>query len=147
MAPKDGRRLPAVKNLYEMLPSGAEGGKEFARLVDLLLFHDGRRSGKKISLFNDAAGDYHGLDSFSGDTFRKEGTTGYQYKFYPSPLSNAHRKAIVESLEQTAKSQEQLKLKKWVLVTPANLIESSSRKDGGDVTWFESLRTKLNLKF
>jgi hypothetical protein len=146
MAPKE-IRIPPVRTLYQMLPKGAEGGKEFARLMDLLLFHEGRRTGKKIRLFSDVAGDYHGLDSFSGDTFRKEGTTGYQYKFYPSPLSDTHRKSILESLERTAKSQAQLKLKKWVLVTPENLIESSRRKDGGDVTWFEGLRKKLNLKF
>lgn len=147
MARKVARRLPAVKTLYEMLPTGAEGGKEFARLVDLLLFHDGRRTNNKIGLFSDVAGDYHGMDSFAGDSFRKEGTTGYQYKFFPSPLSDQHRRAVVESLQRTASSQRKLKLKKWVLVTPQNLIESASRKDGGDVTWFESLREKLGLKF
>lgn len=147
MTRKVARRLPAVKTLYEMLPKGAESGKEFARLVDLLLFHEGRRRNKKIGLFSDVAGDYHGLDSFAGDTFRREGTTGYQYKFFASPLSDAHRAAIVESLDRTAKSQKKLKLKKWVLVTPENLIEAARRKDGGDVTWFEGLRKKLGLKF
>jgi len=81
------KRLPGVKTLYELLPKGAEGGSEFARIVDLLLFHEARRAGKKITIFSDVAGDYHGLDSFEGDVFRKEGTTGYQYKFYPSPLT------------------------------------------------------------
>ena len=71
-------RLPEVKTLYEILPKGTEGGKEFARIIDLLLFHDARKSGKKITIFNDVSGDYHGLDSFEGDVFRKEGTTGYQ---------------------------------------------------------------------
>jgi len=140
-------RLPSVRTLFEMLPKGAEGGKEFARIVDLLLFHESRRTNKKVSLFSDVAGDYHGLDSFAGDTFRKEGTTGYQYKFFPSPLSDAHRNQILKSLERTAKSQKQLKLKRWVLVTPQNLIESGRRSDGGDVTWFEGLRKTLGLKF
>ena len=58
------KRLPEVKSLYENLPRGAESGKEFGRIVDLLLFHEARRAGKNITLFNDAAGDYHGLDSF-----------------------------------------------------------------------------------
>ena len=147
MANKVARRLPGVKTLYDKLPKGAEGGKEFARLVDLLLFHEGRRANKKIALFSDVAGDYHGLDSFAGDSFRKEGTTGYQYKFFPSPLSAAHRNAIVESLKRTASSQKELKLKKWGLVTPENLTESARREDGGDVTWFEGLRKQLNLKF
>ena len=81
MSSKLVKRLPEVKTLYEILPKGAEGGKEFARIVDLLLFHEARRCGKKASIFSDVAGDYRGLDSFVGDAFRKEGTTGYQYKF------------------------------------------------------------------
>ena len=140
-------RLPEVKTLYEILPKGTEGGKEFARVVDLLLFHEARRAGKKITIFSDVAGDYHGLDSFEGDVFRKYGTTGYHYKFYPSPLSSKHRKDIKKCLKQVAKSQKELKIRKWILVTPQDFIESSTRKDGGDVTWFEDLRDKLNLKF
>ncbi|HEX7335021.1 MAG TPA: NACHT domain-containing protein [Pyrinomonadaceae bacterium] len=147
MKRKAPRRLPAVPTLYQMLPKGVDGGKEFARLVDLLLFHEGRRSNRKVGLFSDVAGDYHGLDSFAGDVFRKAGTTGYQYKFFPSPLSNEHRKAIVDSLERTISSQKQLELKKWILVTPENLIESARRRDGGDVSWFEGLRKRLGLTF
>jgi energy-coupling factor transporter ATP-binding protein EcfA2 len=141
------KRLPEVKTLYEILPKGTEGGKEFARVVDLLLFHEARRAGKKITIFSDVAGDYHGLDSFEGDIFRIDGTTGYQYKFYPSPLSLKHRKDIEKCLKQAAKSQKIIKIRKWILVTPQDLTESSTRKDWGDVTWFEGLRDKLDLKF
>ncbi|MEL7409802.1 MAG: hypothetical protein AAFN00_23175, partial [Cyanobacteria bacterium J06558_2] len=141
------QRLLAVRTLYEILPKGTEGGKEFARIIDLLLFQESRRAGKRITIFNDAAGDYHGLDSFEGDSFRREGTTGYQYKFYPSPLSSDHRSKIKKSLQKTAESQAELKLKKWILVTPENLTESSTRKDKGDVSWFEGLRNELDLNF
>jgi hypothetical protein len=141
------KRLPDVKSLYDILPKGAEGGKEFGRIVDLLLFHEARREGKKLSIFSDSAGDYFGLDSFEGDSFRKEGTTGYQYKFFPSPLSAAHRAEIKKSLERTIKNQAKLKLKKWILVTPQDLTESAVRRDLGDVTWFEGLRDALNVKF
>lgn len=147
MAEKEIKRLHPVKTLYEMLPPGAEGGKEFARIVDLLLFHEARRAGKKLTLFSDSAGDYYGLDSFEGDVFRKHGTIGYQYKFYPTPLSDNHRGNIEQSLKQTAENQKKLKLKKWILVTPGDMVESSTRKSGGDITWFESLRKKLKLKF
>src|SRR5690348_17125268 len=99
-------RLPEVKTLYEMLPKGTEGGKEFARIVDLLIFHEARRSGKNVTIFSDVAGDYHGLDSFESDALRRGGTTGYQYKFYPSPLSKEHRRNIVQSLQKTAEAQE-----------------------------------------
>ncbi len=141
------QRLPAVKTLYDILPKGTEGGKEFARIIDLLLFQEARRVGKKVTIFNDAAGDYHGLDSFEGDAFRQEGTTGYQYKFYPSPLDSTHRSEIKKSLLKTAERQEELKLKKWILITPQNLTESATRKDKGDVSWFEGLRKELNLNF
>jgi len=147
MKAKTIKRLPEVKTLYEMLPKGAEGGKEFARIVDLLLFHEARKAGEKITIFNDASGDYFGLDSFEGDSFRKSGTTGYQYKFYPSPLKSNHRTEILKSLKNTAENRKELKLKKWVLVTPQDLIESATRKDGGDVTWFEGLRKNMGLKF
>jgi len=111
------KRLPEVKTLYEMLPKGTEGGKEFARVVDLLLFHEARRTGKNIMIFSDVAGDYHGLDSFEGDDFRKHGKIGYQYKFYPSPLSTKHRNIIKKCLKQAVESQKELKLKKWILVS------------------------------
>jgi hypothetical protein len=55
MAEKAVKRLPQVKTLYEILPKGDEGGKEFARIVDILLFHEARRAGKKIILFSDSA--------------------------------------------------------------------------------------------
>jgi hypothetical protein len=147
MAKKVIKRLPEVKNLYDILPKGSEGGKGFARVVDLLLFHEARSKGEKITVFSDAAGDYMGLDSFEGDVFRKYGTTGYQYKLYPSPLSDKHRKSIENSILKTAENQKKLKLKRWILVTPQDFVESSTRKGGGDVTWFESLRKKLKLKF
>ena len=137
-------RLREVKTLYDILPKGVEGGKEFARIVNLLLFHEARRSGKNITLFNDAAGDYYGLDSF--DISRRFEKTGYQYKFYPSPLSADHRQKIEQSLQRLAENQDALKIEKWILVTPQDLIESATRKDGGDVTWFEGLRHKFRLK-
>lgn len=147
MVDKVTKRIPGVKTLHSILPKGTEGGKEFARIVDLLLFHEARRAGKKITIFDDSAGDYFGLDSFEGDAFRKEGTTGYQYKFYPSSLSPNHRTDIKKSLKRVAKSEESLELKKWILVTPEDLTESGTRKSGGDVTWFENLRKELGLEF
>jgi len=141
------QRLPEVKSLYDILPKGAEGGKEFARIIDLLLFHNARSDGKKISLFSDAAGDYNGLDSFEGDVFRKLGTIGYQYKFFPSPLSDQHRGEIKKSLKRVTAKSKETKITKWILVTPQDLIESATRKDGGDVSWFEGLRKQLKLNF
>jgi hypothetical protein len=140
-------RLAEVRSLYKILPNGTEGGKEFSRIVDLLLFHEAQRMGREITIFNDSAGDYHGLDSFKDGMFRLEGTIGYQYKFYPSPLSPKHRGEIEKSLKKVIDSQKEITLSKWILVTPEDLTESSTRADGGDVTWFKSLYNKLPLKF
>jgi hypothetical protein len=147
MAKSAARRLPEVKSLYEILPKGTEGGKEFARIVDLLLFHEARRNETQTTLFSDAAGDYKGLDSLTGDSFfKKDGVFGYQYKFYPSPLSDAHRKEIEDALIKASRNQKSLRLKKWILVTPMDFVESSQRKTGGDVTWFNSLTEKYELR-
>ncbi len=42
-------RLPETHRLDQILPAGREGGLEFARIVDLLLFHEARRQGRPCS--------------------------------------------------------------------------------------------------
>lgn len=143
------KRLPETRSLSQILPKGTEGGKEFARIVDLLLFYDARRTGRNHRLFSDASGDYNGLDSFTGHVFRRDGIIGYQYKFFQSPLSNDHRNAIKESLVTAAKARKRKnsKLHKWILVTPDDFTESATKAEGGDVSWFEGLKNNLNLPF
>ncbi len=148
MATKVVKRFPEVRTLWDILPKGAEGGREFARVVDLLIFQEARRQGISANLFSDVAGDYYGLDSFEyTDHRRTSGTTGYQYKFFPSPLSANHRSEIKESLNETANAQEKLKLKKWIIVTPQDFVESANRADGGDVSWFETLKQERAYPF
>jgi hypothetical protein len=134
-------RLPAERRLSNILPSGTEGGKEFARIVDLLLFYEARQSGCTVSLFSDRSGDTYGLDAFDGRG------NGYQYKFYPGPLSDNHRSEIVKSLMKAIEEHSKSKITKWVLVTPDDLMNSGRKKGGGDVEWFEGLRTRLDAKF
>ena len=133
------KRLPAVLSLSKILPSGTEGGKEFARIIGLLLFNHARKNNANFFLFDDASGDFEGLDGYSRKNKSKE-SVGYQYKFYPSPLSDAHRLDIKKSLSGALERTKQLKLKKWVLVTPDDLKNSASRRGGGDVSWFEKLQ-------
>ncbi|WP_295429149.1 hypothetical protein [uncultured Thiodictyon sp.] len=140
--------IPETRTLYDLLPpKSAASGKEFARVVNLLLFHDARRRGENLTLFDDRAGDFRGLDAFQASA---QGiAVGYQHKFYPTPLSADHRKDIEASL---LKTRDQLKehktgLAKWVLVTPQDPVESATRKDGGDVAWFSRLRDKHKLAF
>jgi energy-coupling factor transporter ATP-binding protein EcfA2 len=132
-------RLSAVPTLSAILARGTEGGKEFGRLVGLLLLNDAKRHGRAFNLFDDAAGDYEGLDSFER-TPKSKDVIGYQYKFFPSPLSDSHRNQIRASLENALQRSKRLKLVKWVLVTPDDFMNSGRREGGGDVEWFEALR-------
>lgn len=135
-----GKRLPAVKSLSSSLPAGTEGGKEFARIIGLLLFQDAKKNGSDFSLFDDASGDFEGLDGYSRAK-RSKDAVGYQYKFFPSPLSDAHRAEIKKSLKHALECTDKLQLKKWVIVTPDDFKNSARRKNGGDVSWFEGLRS------
>ena len=137
------KRLPTQKKLSEIIPSGAEGGKEFARIVDLLLFHHARREGKNLTLFDDRSGDWCGLDSFAGEGHMGEVRVGYQYKFFPSNLTAKHRSEIKKSLEKSLEGWEKSKITKWILVTPDDLVESAKKKGGGDVSWFTDLKKSL----
>lgn len=134
-------RLPAERTLLSILPTGAEGGKEFARIVDLLLFYDARKSGGNVTLFNDRSGDTFGLDAFDGQK------NGYQYKFFSSPLSDGHRSEIVKSLKSAIEAFGESKIKKWILVTPDDLVNSGRKEGGGDVEWFNRLKAEHRAKF
>ena len=140
------KRIQAVKTLFEILPKGTEGGKEFARIVDMLLFVDARSAAKTVTLLDDSAGDYRGLDSYS-TTPRTVGTTGYQYKFFKSPFTARHRTQIEQSLAVAAKHAKKTKLDRWVLVTPEDLLQSSTKSAGGDVEWFHKLQLSYQNVF
>ena len=139
------KRLPAVRSLSHILPKGTEGGKEFARIVDILLFHRLRRESGDLTLLNDASGDYAGLDSFS-ESLRRSDRTGYQYKFYPSPLSDAHRANIRKALVNANEHRSESKIAKWIIVTPDDLTSSAVRSEGGDIKWIEALRNEWKGK-
>ncbi|AZC36884.1 hypothetical protein C4K37_2497 [Pseudomonas chlororaphis subsp. piscium] len=136
-----GQRVHAVPSLSKILPPGTEGGKEFGRIVGLLLLNEAKRNDHEFNLFDDASGDFEGLDGFSRNQKSGE-AVGFQYKFFPSPLSDAHRHEITTSLTNAIERNDSINLTKWVLVTPDDLKNSGTRKNGGDVAWFEKLKTK-----
>lgn len=139
-------RIPAVQPLSKLLASGTEGGKEFGRIAGLLLFQDAKRTGREFSLFDDASGDYEGLDSFSREA-KSDKVIGYQYKFFPSPLSDKHRAEIKSSVAHAANRAAKLTLEKYVIVTPDDLKNSVQRRGGGDVEWLEALRREYKDRF
>ncbi len=140
-----GPRLPPLPPLSQILPDGTEGGKEFGRIIDLLLFNEWRGEGNKFQPLDDASGDFRGLDSYRYGR-RGNKITGYQYKFYKSPLSDQHRSLIAKAIEQAAENSEN-KMSTYVLVTPDDLTNSAKRKTGGDIVWFEKLREKYRSRF
>lgn len=136
MAKPTRKRLSTVPTLYEILGSGTEAAKEFARVVDLLLFHEARRKGGTSVIYDDAAGDYAGLDAL----YQR---TGFQHKYFSSTFTSSQRQQIKHSLEMTVEKWDARKgakkksgpgIDRWILVTPQDLKESARRKDGGDVT-------------
>ena len=135
------KRIPAVNTLAEIIPSGAEGGMEFARIVNLLLVYEAKRRGATITVFDDSAGDYGALDAFE-DT--PNGRIGYQFKFYPSPLRASHRSNIEKSLEKATEfnrktDSTEVNLRKWILITPDDFVNPARRRTGGDEEWFYGL--------
>ncbi len=147
MAKRVSNRLNETPTLLEILPAKkSASGSEFARIANLLIFYNARRTGSTATILDDRVGDWQGLDAFE-----KKGKTliGYQHKFSPSPFSDNHRLAIENSLKITLRAVRKRKfgLTKWILVTPQDLVESSTRKSGGDVSWFNNLRKRLKLPF
>lgn len=138
------RRLPSLPSLSAILPKGAEGGKEFARIVDLLLLRRSNDIGSKLMLFDDAAGDYGGVDAL--ETFGTR-TIGYQYKFLPCPLSKGGRAQIRSGLKQAISGKSTTKISTWILITPDDFSNSSKKTGGGDVTWFEKLAAEHAAPF
>jgi energy-coupling factor transporter ATP-binding protein EcfA2 len=114
--------------------------------VGLLLFQDAKRTGREFILFDDASGDYEGLDSFSREA-KSDKVTGYQYKFFPSPLSDIHRAEVKSSIAHAASRSKKLTLEKYVIITPDDLKNSARREGGGDVEWFELIRKKYKNRF
>lgn len=141
------QRIPPVKSLCEIVPEGAEGGKEFARLLHLLLHHQARRSNTELTLIDDLAGDWSGLDSFEEGGVLATDKVGYQYKRFPSPFSDEHRSKIKDSLERAIAQHKESKITKWILVTCDGLVNSGRKAGGGDVTWFNNLKTSLKAPF
>ena len=133
-----------IDTLYDKVPQGPEGAREFACIVDLLMFHEARRVGRQVD-FPLATGGYRGLGSFDASALRISGATVYQYVFCSSPFSDEHRQRIVRMLERIVASEKDFKPTKWVLVTPQDLTVSDG-KDRGDVAWFEGLKGELGLE-
>ena len=125
--------IPNVSTLIERIKKGSEGGNEFSRLMNLILISEFNELNEKFNPFSDANGDYKGVDSFVKS---KVYVTGFQYKFYPSPLSTNHKSLIKKSLKDALRKFQDLST--WIIVTPDDFMRN-------DVEWFEKLKEEFEF--
>lgn len=128
--------LPNVPPLSKIIGPGAEGGHEFARICHQLLLHTATIEGWTYDMCSDRCGDLRHLDGWSSDgTGFKDGLTGFQFKFFSSPLSSAHRTTIAESRRDAIADNPDMV--RWILVLPddahANDRDWFGRLDCGHV--------------
>lgn len=125
-----------VSTLYKRIHNGSEGGGEFARIINLLLIAEAKQKNWKIINFNDAAGDYKGLDL----VIIKEGNIheGFQYKFYPSPYSSNHKTLIKASIEKALGNYKYLH--SITIITPEDIFKH-------EIDWFSELGNSYGKYF
>jgi len=128
--------IPNISTLYKRINNGSEGGGEFARLINYFLIAESKQNNWKVITFNDAAGDYNGLDLI----IQKEGglNDGYQLKFYPSPISSSHKANIKSSIQKALPNENELN--SLTIVTPEDIFQN-------EVTWFKELNSIYGEKF
>lgn len=120
--------IPNVSSLSKRIKEGSEGGNEFARLITLLLSADAKKEGKRTTSFSDATGDYKGVDFILN--YANGYDIGYQYKFFPSPLSSNHKNKITEAIRSAIEKFEGMR--ELVIVTPDDMNKH-------DLAWFKDV--------
>jgi len=128
--------IPNTSTLIQRINKGSEGGNEFSRFINMVLTSEYKDCNVDFFVFSDSQGDYKGVDSFI--KYTETIFTGFQYKFYPSPLSANHKYLINKSLENALEEFEELNT--WILITPEDFMKN-------DVEWFEELKEKHEFYF
>lgn len=130
--------LPNVPSLVQTIKTGAEGGHEFARLCHHLLMHTATINRWRYDMCSDRSGDYRHLDGWSCNwSDLPDGLTGFQFKFYPSPLSKTHKTDIQEALESADAANPDMR--RWIVILPEDLNKS-------DQEWFDELPHSQHLR-
>ncbi len=124
--------IPNVSTLYQRINKGAEGGLEFARIINLLMLSESSKEDFQFTCYSDAAGDYKGVDSIMVKGIIK---SGLQYKFLPSPFKSDHRAQIKSSFKKAVK--EFSEMDQWILIIP----EDPNRFD---IMWAEEISKELD---
>lgn len=129
--------IPNVPSLFQKIAKGAEGGLQFARIMNLLFVADSLENGYKVISSSDASGDYKGVDCIlEGRHNKKSNFIGVQYKFFPSPLSKAHKHGVRLSLIKAIEAFPEMT--SWWLITPEEFTKT-------DMEWFEQLQQEYEV--
>ena len=130
--------LPNVPSLTQIIGAGAEGGHEFARIRHQLLLHTATINNLRYDMCSDRAGDYKHLDGWSHNwSDLTDALTGFQFKFYPSPLSSGHKQDIKASLKNASGSNPDMR--QWILILPDDMTQQ-------DQGWFDQLPHRTDLR-
>lgn len=125
--------IPNVSNLYQRISKGAEGGLEFARIINQLMISESSKEDFQFQAHSDAAGDYKGVDSIMTRGLIK---SGLQYKFLPSPFKNEQKSQIKESFEKAIRQFPEMD--QWVLIIP-------EEPNKFDLNWIEEISAQLKM--
>lgn len=125
--------LPNLPSLSKIIGHGSEGGQEFARILNQLLFKDSYLNGYYFQSIDDSAGDYKGVDSIM-----KKGLTqiGFQYKFIVGSPDSKNKNTIKNSLVGAIKKFPEME--EWILVTPDNFNRYG-------MEWLEEISIKHSI--
>ncbi|CAL2064104.1 hypothetical protein [Tenacibaculum sp. 190524A05c] len=124
--------IPNVPSLSKIINQGSEGGLEFARVMNQLLFEDSEICGYYFQSFSDSAGDYKGVDALMEKRYKK---IGLQYKFFEgNPKNNKSdlKKSLFNAIDNFPDMDE------WILVTPDNFTKHGMQ-------WLDEIASLTNI--
>jgi hypothetical protein len=125
--------IPNVPSLSKLIHHGSEGGQEFARILNQLLFEDSQLCDYYFQSYSDSAGDFKGVDALMEKGLKK---IGLQYKFFEgNPKNNKSdlKKSLFNAIENFRDMDE------WILVTPDNFTRQG-------MTWLEEISSLTTIK-
>jgi hypothetical protein len=125
--------IPNVLSLSKIIHQGSEGGLEFARILNKLLFEDSQMYDYHFQSFSDSAGDFKGVDALMEKGLKK---IGLQYKFFEgNPKKNKAnlKQSLFNAIENFPDMDE------WILVTPDNFTRHGMK-------WLEDISSLTNVR-
>lgn len=125
--------IPNVSNLYQRINKGAEGGLEFARIINQLMISESSTEDFQFKSHSDAVGDFKGVDGIMIKGLTK---SGLQYKFLPSAFKSEHKSQIKLSFEKAIKQFPEMD--QWILVIPED-------PNKFDLIWLEQISDDLKM--